>query len=144
MLCYKVHAHKVLRNDFARPGSQKEINYAYISRIEYALLFLIRPGYTHGGDSVQLNAWKDELPDELNLTPSNRNQALPHKLMMHLAYWWAFILLHRPFYRRACPTPPDKEIDHVKVWSPYLPLIAVVDALRVSSYATEPLKTSWI
>ena len=50
--------------------------------------------------SILLINWREDLPSELKLTPSNEGSALPHKLMMHLAYWWLLILLHRPFYRR--------------------------------------------
>ena len=36
--------------------------------------------------------------------------------MLHLAFSWLFILLHRPFYRRSRPVPGlQKDIDHVKV-----------------------------
>lgn len=49
---------------------------------------------------IELVAWREDLPSELKLTPSNEASALPHKLMMHLAYWWLLILLHRPFYQR--------------------------------------------
>lgn len=49
---------------------------------------------------IELVAWREDLPNELKLTPSNEASALPHKLMMHLAYWWLLILLHRPFYQR--------------------------------------------
>lgn len=36
--------------------------------------------------------------------------------MLHLAYWWLYILLHRPFYRRArSDNGSEKDIDHVKV-----------------------------
>ena len=50
--------------------------------------------------SIQLDAWRQDLPPELKLTPSNERQAFPHKLMMHAAFWWQRILLHRPFYQR--------------------------------------------
>jgi hypothetical protein len=62
-------------------------------------------------DSLQLKAWKVSLPSELDVTPATRMNALPHRLMMHLAYWWMSTVLHRPFYN----TSPDRKIDHVKV-----------------------------
>ncbi|EPQ54782.1 hypothetical protein GLOTRDRAFT_77517, partial [Gloeophyllum trabeum ATCC 11539] len=66
---------------------------------------------------LQLNGWKDALPKDLDLTHSNRITALPHRLMMHLAYWWCFILLHRPFYRRPRPVHGTavQDLDHVKL-----------------------------
>ncbi|KZT28805.1 hypothetical protein NEOLEDRAFT_1239318 [Neolentinus lepideus HHB14362 ss-1] len=66
---------------------------------------------------LQLNAWKDALPKELDLTHSNRITALPHRLMMHLAYWWCFVLLHRPFYRRPRPVHGTsvQDLDHAKL-----------------------------
>jgi hypothetical protein len=36
--------------------------------------------------------------------------------MLHLAYWWLFILLHQPFYRRAqFAHRGEQDIDHVKL-----------------------------
>ncbi|KAF7366740.1 Zn(2)-C6 fungal-type domain-containing protein [Mycena sanguinolenta] len=42
---------------------------------------------------------------------------LPQRLMLHLAYWWCFIVLHRPFFsRRAQPIQhSDREVDHDKL-----------------------------
>ncbi|KAG2006997.1 nucleus protein [Coprinopsis cinerea AmutBmut pab1-1] len=66
---------------------------------------------------LQLNAWKDSLPPEADLTQKSRTTATPHKLMMHLSYWWFFILLHRPYFHRKPRVihSSDKEIDHVKL-----------------------------
>ncbi|TFK25471.1 hypothetical protein FA15DRAFT_358461 [Coprinopsis marcescibilis] len=65
---------------------------------------------------LQLNTWKDSLPPEIDLTQKSRNTATPHKLMVHLSYWWFFILLHRPYFHRKTRIihSSDKEIDHVK------------------------------
>ncbi|KAL5498884.1 hypothetical protein ACEPAH_1402 [Sanghuangporus vaninii] len=49
---------------------------------------------------IQLDAWRQDLPAELKLTPANEMTAPPHKLMLHTAFWWQHILLHRPFYQR--------------------------------------------
>lgn len=38
--------------------------------------------------------------------------------MTHLAFWWVFILLHRPFFHRRM-RDPDNAVDHVKVCSPF-------------------------
>ena len=45
--------------------------------------------------------------------------------MLHLAYWWLFILLHRPFFRRKGRpiASMDREIDHVKVRLSVLSLV---------------------
>ena len=64
--------------------------------------------------SIELNAWKDGLPPEVDLTAATRPSALPHRLSVHLMFWWLFILLHRPFYRRAKAAGVG-DIDHVKV-----------------------------
>ncbi|KAI0076969.1 hypothetical protein K474DRAFT_1561411, partial [Panus rudis PR-1116 ss-1] len=64
---------------------------------------------------IGLNAWKDALPPEIDLTASTRPVALPHRLTLHLAYWWLLILLHRPFYRKTKASNPPSEIDHVKL-----------------------------
>lgn len=67
--------------------------------------------------SLNLNTWNNALAPELQITLKSRPTATPHKLMLHLAYWWLFILLHRPFFRRkAHPIhTSDREIDHVKL-----------------------------
>ncbi|CAL1699935.1 unnamed protein product [Somion occarium] len=64
---------------------------------------------------IELNAWKDSLPPEIDLTASTRPVALPHRLTLHLAYWWMLILLHRPFYRRTKSDSSGIDIDHVKL-----------------------------
>ena len=63
--------------------------------------------------SIELNTWKDSLSPEVDLTASSRPVALPHRMTLHLTYWWLLILLHRPFYRRHRGGAAD--IDHVKV-----------------------------
>jgi hypothetical protein len=66
--------------------------------------------------SVELQEWKEQLSPEIDITLSTRHSALPHRIMLHLAYWWLFILLHRPFYRRAhLLCRGDQDIDHVKL-----------------------------
>ncbi|EMD40262.1 hypothetical protein CERSUDRAFT_110868 [Gelatoporia subvermispora B] len=65
---------------------------------------------------IQLNEWKDNLAPEADLTAASRQNGIPHKLMLHMSYWWLFILLHRPFYRRSKHhTSNVPEIDHVKL-----------------------------
>ncbi|PPQ92012.1 hypothetical protein CVT25_004869 [Psilocybe cyanescens] len=66
---------------------------------------------------LKLNTWRGSLSPELEVTVKSRPTATPHKLMLHLAYWWLFILLHRPFFhRKARPIySTDREIDHVKL-----------------------------
>ena len=80
--------------------------------------------------SIQLNNWKDSLSPEVDLTAASRPNALPHRLMLHLAYWWTLLLLHRPFYRRTKTAGSGPEIDHVKVSSfyPELLLTPSIDA----------------
>lgn len=67
--------------------------------------------------SLKLNEWRQSLAPELEITVKSRPTATPHQLMLHMAYWWLFILLHRPFFhRKARPiASTDREIDHVKV-----------------------------
>ncbi|KAF8132175.1 hypothetical protein K438DRAFT_829927 [Mycena galopus ATCC 62051] len=66
---------------------------------------------------LELNNWKSKLPPQLDITLVNRDSSTPHRLMLHLAYWWCFITLHRPFFnRRMQPIQlSDPEIDHVKL-----------------------------
>ncbi|KIM40989.1 hypothetical protein M413DRAFT_157684 [Hebeloma cylindrosporum] len=67
----------------------------------------------------KLNTWKSLLDDELEITAASRPTATPHKLMLHLAYWWLFILLHRPFFHRKTKGVPanDRQIDHAQLCS---------------------------
>ncbi|KAJ7337434.1 hypothetical protein DFH08DRAFT_1014449 [Mycena albidolilacea] len=66
---------------------------------------------------LELNNWKSQLPPEIDITLANRAKSAPQRLMMHLGYWWCFIVLHRPFFsRRAQPIQhSDREVDHVKL-----------------------------
>ncbi|KAF7370442.1 Zn(2)-C6 fungal-type domain-containing protein [Mycena sanguinolenta] len=66
---------------------------------------------------LELNNWKSRLPPQMDITLVNRASSTPHRLMLHLAYWWCFITLHRPFFnRRMQPIQhSDPEVDHVKL-----------------------------
>ncbi|KAJ3827917.1 fungal-specific transcription factor domain-containing protein [Lentinula raphanica] len=65
---------------------------------------------------LQLHAWKGRLPAEIDITLSNKNTSTPHKLVLHLSFWWTFILLHRPFFlHRKRLNAVSKVIDHVKL-----------------------------
>jgi hypothetical protein len=75
--------------------------------------------------SIKLNTWKSSLSPEVDISITgiaSRSTATPHRLMLHLTYWWLFILLHRPFFHRRAKLihSTDKEIDHVKVCMPFL------------------------
>ncbi|KAJ2928460.1 hypothetical protein H1R20_g8634, partial [Candolleomyces eurysporus] len=48
---------------------------------------------------LQLNTWKSSLHPDVDLTTKNKLSATPHKLMLHMAYWWH----------------SDKAIDHYKL-----------------------------
>lgn len=63
---------------------------------------------------LQLHEWKSRLSPEVDITISNKSSATPHRLMLHLAFWWIFILLHRPFFHRR-KRGSDGDIDHVKM-----------------------------
>ncbi|KAF7348377.1 Zn(2)-C6 fungal-type domain-containing protein [Mycena sanguinolenta] len=66
---------------------------------------------------LKLNEWKSRLPPQLDITLVNRASSTPQRLMMHLAYWWCFITLHRPFFNRRIQAIQlsDPEVDHVKL-----------------------------
>ncbi|KAJ7255438.1 hypothetical protein B0H12DRAFT_532694 [Mycena haematopus] len=81
-----------------------------------------RPNATQTAEKVtkidlELNNWKSQLPPQLDITLVNRDSSTPHRLMLHLAYWWCLIILHRPFFnRRMQPIQKsDPEVDHVKL-----------------------------
>jgi hypothetical protein len=66
--------------------------------------------------SVELSAWQDHLGPDVADSHSSRRTMLPHRLMLHISYWWLHILLHRPFYRPVRPIHmTGKKIDHIKV-----------------------------
>ncbi|KAJ7178066.1 hypothetical protein C8R46DRAFT_669176 [Mycena filopes] len=67
---------------------------------------------------LELNNWKSELPPELDITLANRTKSTPQKLMLHLQYWWAFIVLHQPLFPSNNQIPfqhSDPQVDHVKL-----------------------------
>ncbi|KAL7424094.1 hypothetical protein Q5752_001679 [Cryptotrichosporon argae] len=66
--------------------------------------------------SLELDTWHEQLPSPLALTPSSTKNALPHVIMLHLAWEWLVILVWRPFYGgqdetaiRRC----DRSADHI-------------------------------
>ncbi|KAJ7130304.1 fungal-specific transcription factor domain-containing protein [Mycena epipterygia] len=66
---------------------------------------------------LQLNNWRSSLPPELQITLANRGKSTPHRLLLHLQYWWSMMTLHRPFFhqRQQSIQHSDREIDHVKL-----------------------------
>ena len=106
----------LVRNGLNKARSRPLLLDALINDIEYAFL-PTGSSVVDLRDSVQLNVWKSSLTDELDLAPRSLLTPTPHKLMLHLAYWWFMILLHRPFFgRKSRPIhSTDREIDHVKV-----------------------------
>ncbi|KAJ7683915.1 fungal-specific transcription factor domain-containing protein [Mycena olivaceomarginata] len=65
--------------------------------------------------NVQLYNWKSGLPLQLDITPANRVRSTPQRLVLHLVYWWCFIILHRPFFNRPAQPGPEGGVDHVKL-----------------------------
>ncbi|KAF8208168.1 hypothetical protein K438DRAFT_1574876 [Mycena galopus ATCC 62051] len=66
---------------------------------------------------LELNNWKSQLPPEVDITLANRAKSTPQRLMLHLMYWWCFVVLHRPFFSRRPQAiqHSDREVDHVKL-----------------------------
>ncbi|KAF7340810.1 Zn(2)-C6 fungal-type domain-containing protein [Mycena sanguinolenta] len=66
---------------------------------------------------LELNNWKSRLLPQLDITLMNRASSSPQRLMLHLAYWFCFITLHRPFFNRRTQSiqTSDPEVDHVKL-----------------------------
>ena len=96
--------------------------------------------------SARLNMWKKSLSEDLEInTPRSRLTATPHKLMLHLAYWWLVILLHRPFFhRKSRPVhSTDSEIDHVKVGSIFLNLAGDLYNLSCFRCVDKPQNRLW-
>ncbi|KAK7042501.1 Zn(2)-C6 fungal-type domain-containing protein [Favolaschia claudopus] len=63
---------------------------------------------------LELSNWRNQLPLQLDITSANQSQSTPQRLMLHLAYWWCCIILHRPFFCRP-KSSPGAFIDHVKL-----------------------------
>ncbi|KAF4608134.1 hypothetical protein EYR40_000478 [Pleurotus pulmonarius] len=93
-------------NSLGHTGKHRTVRYELVSEID-----------------VKLNAWKDALAQELDITQSNRGTATPHKIMLHLAHWWLFILLHRPFYHhrwlipnKLCNRAAEHSMELLSTW----------------------------
>jgi hypothetical protein len=115
-------------NGLTNPGIRQEITQELISKID-----------------VQLNGWKEGLAPEVDITSSSRATALPHRIMLHAAYWWLFILLHRPFYRRARPAHGgEKDIDHVKLCNRAAENIMELAETYRSLYSLRYVSITWV
>ncbi|KAK7048576.1 Zn(2)-C6 fungal-type domain-containing protein [Favolaschia claudopus] len=66
---------------------------------------------------LELNNWKSRLPPEIDMNQASKASCTPQRLMLHLAYWWCFVVLHRPFFHRRAHLiqHSDPEVDHVKL-----------------------------
>lgn len=49
--------------------------------------------------SLALDSWLEQLPTSLCISSHPARTALPHVIMLHLAWEWLIILLYRPIYR---------------------------------------------
>jgi hypothetical protein len=101
-------------------NNRTEVDHILINKIELASLFTLffvadLTGLGSFVVSVELNTWKDRVRPEVDVTTSTRATALPHRIMLLLAYWWLHILLHRPFYRTSRARNLANAIDHAKV-----------------------------
>jgi len=115
-------------NGLTNPGTRQEITQELISKID-----------------VQLNGWKEGLAPEVDITSSSRATALPHRIMLHAAYWWLFILLHRPFYRRArVAHNGEKDIDHVKLCNRAAENIMELAETYRTLYSLRYVSVTWI
>ncbi|KAF7360500.1 Zn(2)-C6 fungal-type domain-containing protein [Mycena venus] len=64
---------------------------------------------------LELNDWKRRLPPQLDITLENRASSTPQRLMLHLAYWWCSLTLHRPFFNCTSLHHSDPEVGHNKL-----------------------------
>lgn len=91
----------------------------FVSKIECVNLDkLSKRLYLFNCISIQLNSWKESLHPDLIMTLATKNTTSPQKIMLHLLYWTAFMMLHKPFVRprKQLIYSADKEIDHYKVF----------------------------
>ncbi|KAF7360479.1 Zn(2)-C6 fungal-type domain-containing protein [Mycena venus] len=66
---------------------------------------------------LKLNNWKRQLPPPLDITLENRASSTPQRLMLHIAYRWCSLTLHRPFFNFPAQRiqHSDTEVDHIKL-----------------------------
>ena len=65
-------------------------------------------------ESLELSQWEQGLPSEVRMSPAAKRSATPHRLMLHLWYWYLHLVLHRPFHRVRTGLD-NSRIDHSKV-----------------------------
>ena len=72
-------------------------------------IYAVRPVSRRHGESVFLEGildkWLVALPDHLQHDPGSAKYPvpLPHVLTLHMQYWCAVLLLHRPLYVTLSP-----------------------------------------
>ncbi|KAF9030317.1 hypothetical protein BDZ89DRAFT_985448 [Hymenopellis radicata] len=78
-------------------------------------IYAVRPVSSRHGESVFLEGildkWFVELPEHLQHDPGSSKYPvpLPHVLTLHMQYWCAVLLLHRPFIRIGHKQPTDEQ-----------------------------------
>ncbi|KAK7469014.1 hypothetical protein VKT23_003510 [Stygiomarasmius scandens] len=81
-------------------------------------IYAVKPVSSRHGESVYLEGildkWYHELPEHLRHQPlsSKHPVPLPHVLTLHLQYWCAVLLLHRPFIRNPPRANPKQAHVH--------------------------------
>ncbi|KAG5644833.1 hypothetical protein DXG03_007558 [Asterophora parasitica] len=71
----------------------------------YIAIYAVRPASSRHAESkileASLDKWYIELPPHLRYDPGSTKRAVPppHVLTLHMQYWCAVLLLHRPFIR---------------------------------------------
>ncbi|CAK5278863.1 unnamed protein product [Mycena citricolor] len=81
-------------------------------------IYALKPASSRHSELVVLDAeldkWRISLPSHLQHVPGSRPAPLPHVLTLHMQYWCAVLLLHRPFIRKTgsrmpSPAPENTE-----------------------------------
>ncbi|THV03041.1 hypothetical protein K435DRAFT_775205 [Dendrothele bispora CBS 962.96] len=81
-------------------------------------IYAVKPVSSRHEESVYfegiLDKWYHELPEHLRHQPSSSKHPvpLPHVLTLHLQYWCAVLLLHRPFIRNPSRANPKHRNTH--------------------------------
>lgn len=102
-------------NSLSKTKARPIVVFDRVDYVEYVELILKAVMKPYLFSSTKLNDWCSSLPPDLQLTPKSRSTASPHKLLLHLSYWWLFILLHRPLFHYRTSMKAGRQIDHVKV-----------------------------
>ncbi|KAL0071192.1 hypothetical protein AAF712_001757 [Marasmius tenuissimus] len=104
-------------------------------------IYAVRPVCSRHGESVFLEGildkWLYELPEHLRYEPpSSKVVPSPHVLTLHMQYWCAVLLLHRPFMRMTSTGNKTNEDDDLRAATKRHYELSTGAANRITSIAS--------